>query len=571
MDAWLKSTSNSRPAPKKKASGGLDYAKFDKIIDSDDDDDAKKQRNASSSRPGPASSGGGGRDIDENGPLGKMPPHLRALYAKVTMAKERGDQRMQAAATMELEAALRAMPSAFQQALQPYQETSKIQNIRDSLESVPPTAMKSALDEQLSQLEIAQQQLQNMTDNPEDVPAWLASLGISQAAIEEAENASDPNEAMSALAKQALHKSLQKAPLPPPTSTSTKPSTTKSATTESASTKPSTKTAFSSSSSSRAAAAAAATSTDTPEMARARAALEASRAKMLAAQAEVAEHAAAAEKAAAAAAKAKAAVDEAELKKHEQGELVDASVEGARAELMAQAKAGQEAAAKRLAVVRDLRERGNVAMRQDDPTAARSFYSQVCERMGRRCLPLFSGPPLVLTATTDPCTRAPCDSQALDVPAVPADERAKTLGNRAACLLALQRADLALVDAEEAVELTPDAGKPWCVQDGPSPSLLTTRTHTLWHPPCTDDPCTALVRPTPHAQVPPRLPAARREALLGREALARGGGAAAAKRGGGLHTAGADGRRGGDPSGGAAASHRRGCLCGCCHKRRRRT
>lgn len=89
-----------------------------------------------------------------------------------------------------------------------------------------------------------------------------------------------------------------------------------------------------------------------------------------------------------------------------------------------QAEEQREAAATRAAVVSDLRERGNVAMRAQDFSAARGFYTE-----------------------------------ALGVPAVPADERGKLLGNRSACFLALRRADLALEDAEEAVELSAGSGK----------------------------------------------------------------------------------------------------------------
>ena len=94
----------------------------------------------------------------------------------------------------------------------------------------------------------------------------------------------------------------------------------------------------------------------------------------------------------------------------------------------------QETEEMRLKMVSELRERGNVAMRRQDLQAARSFYTE-----------------------------------ALDIPHVPPDERAKLLGNRAACYVALSRADLALEDAEEAAELLPDSGKALyrlgCLQD----------------------------------------------------------------------------------------------------------
>ena len=72
---------------------------------------------------------------------------------------------------------------------------------------------------------------------------------------------------------------------------------------------------------------------------------------------------------------------------------------GAKADLHRQAAEGAAAYKQRVAIVTDLRERGNLAMQKADPQAARQFYSQ-----------------------------------ALDVPQVGDDERAKTLGNRSACL-----------------------------------------------------------------------------------------------------------------------------------------
>lgn len=72
------------------------------------------------------------------------------------------------------------------------------------------------------------------------------------------------------------------------------------------------------------------------------------------------------------------------------------------------------------ALVEDLKERGNLAMKRGDMVAARAFYSE-----------------------------------ALQVPGVPDQVRAALLGNRTACLLALGHSSLALTDAEAAVELVP--------------------------------------------------------------------------------------------------------------------
>ena len=55
----------------------------------------------------------------------KIPPHLKQAYAKVVFAKERGDERAAALATVELEKQLQAMPPEFKSALQPLHASKK--------------------------------------------------------------------------------------------------------------------------------------------------------------------------------------------------------------------------------------------------------------------------------------------------------------------------------------------------------------------------------------------------------------------------------------------------------------
>ncbi|KAL3903263.1 MAG: hypothetical protein SGPRY_011746 [Prymnesium sp.] len=74
----------------------------------------------------------------------------------------------------------------------------------------------------------------------------------------------------------------------------------------------------------------------------------------------------------------------------------------------------------RVALVENFKARGNMAMRNGDPVAARAFYSE-----------------------------------ALEVPEVPQQVRAALYGNRTACLLALNQPELAAADAERALELVP--------------------------------------------------------------------------------------------------------------------
>lgn len=401
MDAWNKANFSTN----KKKAASLNYSKWDSIVDSDDEEE-KKSKTKPTRRAAPA-----------GGPLGEVPQHLKAAYARVAMAQESGDEKGAMAAMRELELGLQAMPSDFKKALEPWREAAA---------PPPAPAVKAAaapaLDDvqsQLDKLEQAQAGLQAMTDDPskmaEHMPEWLQSVGISREEIEAAETAPNSEQAMMALAQRAMANTLGGGAVP------------SAAAALAASKVERTKTVSSNGTLS------AATGNsvtgggprgETAEVRRAREALEAQQRQLEQSQANLAAQQRDAEIARDRVAKAQAAFSEAEAKKEAQGKKVDSSIEDARADLHRQAVEAHQAAEQRAAVVNDLRERGNTAMRNGDPTAAREFYTQ-----------------------------------ALSVPSVPSDERAKLLGNRAACLTRLNRIDLALIDAEEACECKPDWGK----------------------------------------------------------------------------------------------------------------
>ena len=103
MDAWLKQSSNAN-ATMKKPTNSLNYSKFDKIVDSDDEEEEKQRRRQAR------------RAVQPRSP-GDVPPHLRAAYARVTIAQERGDTKELRAAMLELEQQLQAMPDEFKEQL----------------------------------------------------------------------------------------------------------------------------------------------------------------------------------------------------------------------------------------------------------------------------------------------------------------------------------------------------------------------------------------------------------------------------------------------------------------------
>ena len=405
MDAWNKANSFGNANAKKKSTN-ISYAKWDKIVDSDDEDDIKKAIKQS----GVSRSSDTKRMTDGPGDLGDVPPHLKMAYAKVSMAQQTGDEKALAMAMKDLEAGLQAMPESFRRKLEPFRaaEEEALEEARQTKARQTKAAAAPALDDvqsQLAKLEKAQAGLQAMSADPskigENMPAWLRSVGISHEEIEAAESAANPQAAMTALAQKAMTNTLggdllASAGKMASLDTAAAPKLPKASANESAESKA------------------------------LREKLEAQNRKLAESKAAVERQVREAEEARARVAKATAALEEAETKKQEQGKVVDSTVEGAKADMMRQAEIQMEDTRQRAAVINDLRERGNAAMKNGDPTAAREFYSQ-----------------------------------ALSVPSVPPDERAKLFGNRAACLLQLKRADLALIDAEEACDAMPGWGKAW--------------------------------------------------------------------------------------------------------------
>ena len=420
MDAWLKKAApmtNVKPKP----ATGLNYSKFDKIVDSDDEEDAKQAKKQQPPRQQAAAANGGKPPGFDD-----MPQHVKSTYARVAMAQERNDERGYKSAMHDLETALQKMPAEWKSKMQAnspiamQQRAAKMQNAASKLGSEGQMlAQHGQLDSQLKKLEEAQNAIAAMAEDPSQMPKWLESVGITPEQIAAAENAEDSNAAMTALARSAMEMQLSGV-------------------------------VGKGLSSAAMGAASAAPVGESEEMKAARRGLEEQQRKLAAAEAELATQRAAVAKASAVKTKNEAALAEAEEKKREQGLKVDESVEGARADLVTQAGVLREQEEERMSLINSFRERGNLAMQRGDLTAARSFYSE-----------------------------------ALDVPRVPFEERAKLLGNRAACLLALKRPDLAVADAEGAAELMPESGKAHyrlgCLQDevGDGPGAIASLTRAV--------------------------------------------------------------------------------------------
>lgn len=346
VDAWLNSTSRSGGG--KGRAKKLDYARFEKIVDSDDEDELPAR----------------GPPIAAGGPLGEIPPQLQMAYAKLQMAQQRGDAAAMALATRELEARLAEMPEAFKRQLQPHaaappvdkdaaalhQEalrradaartaigdaTSRAKeptDMRATLSKLPESEMRTALDAQLKELERAQSAVATLSEKPEALPEWLAGMGISAAEVAEAEAAPDHEAAMARLAEKAMRATLGDGPLgngseekPAPKAPHAKGrtpavGTTAARTRNSATATPVPKAAK-----------------EPKDIARARAALELQQKKAAEAAAELRKQQEAAEKAAAQVARATAALEKAEAAKAEQGRVVDESAEGARENFKEQA------------------------------------------------------------------------------------------------------------------------------------------------------------------------------------------------------------------------------------------
>ena len=418
MDAWLKQSSNAN-ATMKKPTNSLNYSKFDKIVDSDDEEEEKQRRRQAR------------RAVQPRSP-GDVPPHLRAAYARVTIAQERGDTKELRAAMLELEQQLQAMPDEFKEQLKPSMDAIQQQKLRQkaaglgaatsaargSLNTSDAAAAQGVIDEQLRQLEKAQSAIAGL-DEPEKIHNWLQSVGITPEEIATAEQARDPKAAMAALAQRAMEKSMGEGGAG----------------------------GLLADLQSVGGASSAAKAVKEEEMRQAKLGLEAQQKKLAEAAAALEEQRALVEKQRARKDELTSQLAEVEARKAEQGKKVDESVELAKADLAKQAAASKEQEEARTRLVASLKERGNLAMQNDDKAAARAFYTE-----------------------------------ALEIRSLPSEERAKLLGNRSACLLGLKRADLALADAEEAAELMPQWGKAiyrlGCLQDenGDWPSAVETLT-----------------------------------------------------------------------------------------------
>ncbi len=79
------------------------------------------------------------------------------------------------------------------------------------------SADAAELDRQLSALDQAQELLSKMTDDPSRMPEWLAAAGLSESDLKAAEESADPSAAMQALAERALAMTVGRA-VPPPVS-----------------------------------------------------------------------------------------------------------------------------------------------------------------------------------------------------------------------------------------------------------------------------------------------------------------------------------------------------------------
>jgi len=126
--------------------------------------------------------------------------------------------------------------------------------------------------------------------------------------------------------------------------------------------------------------------------------LEEQRKEMERMREEVAAQAAAQASAEAQLAKASAELSDAEAKKSEAGAKVDASIDGAKADMAVQLEKERVMHEKRKGLVEDFKQKGNLAMKRGDLVAARTFYSealevpevpeQVCARHPNMCVTL---------------------------------------------------------------------------------------------------------------------------------------------------------------------------------------
>ena len=145
--------------------GGLDYKRFDNIVDSDDDDD----HTPTVTSPMPDA-------------LRDMPPALRLALAKVEAAKEHGSETMVKDAMRELDARLNDMPPSFKrkflgassEAAQPPARAKDER--REALDKLPPGEAREKLDRKLDEIERAQSSLDALSADPSKLPEWCALL-----------------------------------------------------------------------------------------------------------------------------------------------------------------------------------------------------------------------------------------------------------------------------------------------------------------------------------------------------------------------------------------------------------
>ena len=296
MDAWLKANAPSRPVKGKgpAPTSTLNYSRFDKIVDSDDEEDEKRaRRRSASSRSAPSPRAGPD--------LSAMPPEVRNAYAKVAMAQQKGDMPMYRNAMVELEAQLQVLPADFREKLLPQTPSSKTKAMSEKLEGLPPSPDRDALDAQLRAVEAAQGKLEGL--DVSNMPEFLASVGLTADDMAQAERSDDPAAAMRALAERAVQATMvggASAPMHVADS--------------------------------------ATALANTEEVERARRQLEEQQKKVAEAAAALEAQRAAVEAAKVRTDKAQGALREAERQKEEQGRVVDASVEGAKADMLTQAK-----------------------------------------------------------------------------------------------------------------------------------------------------------------------------------------------------------------------------------------
>eukprot|EP00965_Chrysotila_dentata_P258459 6213224-Pleurochrysis_carterae.AAC.2 len=149
--------------------------------------------------------------------------------------------------------------------------------------------------------------------------------------------------------------------------------------------------------------------------------LEQQRQKLAMAEKQLADEQRAAEAARVEAERARSQLQDAEAKKTAQATKVDAAVEGAQADIVAEMQKRKDAETTQLRVASEVRERGNLAMRKGDLSACLALYDQ--------CMPVLDS----IGVSSDVVPTEAATLQQVQV------ERMQLLANRAACLLKMGR------------------------------------------------------------------------------------------------------------------------------------